>query len=621
MKQPEIVVNGIPFGTPQEEEALRYVKENGFTSVQIYVFWRRFEPERRSGFDWAYYDEQVRALQRAGLKFVPFFLMGPKYAAPDWWLQDPGHKSLYCLEHGEENPIESVWNPAFLTEVDRVLDAYAAHYRSWDVIESFQPGICGDYGEAIFPVLGNWPGDYHTHPGYWCGGEDAKASFRAAMREQYGSIEALNKRWTSAFSSFEEVAPFLRHKAPSRTAWFDFINWYSESMNRYTDAWMELCRRHFPDTPVYLCTGGSEEPEHGSVFSAQAKIAARHQSGIRLTNEGNNFFTNLHDTIHMHSACEYYGAFMGLEPAGPMLPQGVVNRMYGSAVFGNRQIFHYYGNLLDAEGNRNGAAEEILRYRDLIREQKAAGPVTLYWPLDEAKMNGTRIPEAVLLALDEIRKLYEVRVVDETMILDGALRDTPALIMLDVHSARTEALQALAAWVKAGGHLLSNCRPLSIELEPVAEFDAVFGILPGSEEARGHAEFAVQPAGWCGRLAAVPSIHASGSWFGLAPEVRPLAIHKGGEVFEGTVTKRCFAAFEHDCGMGKAVYYGGALDLNTPADAIFTPSPAFRYLLEDFCRAFSGAEAMELKAGEQMRSHVGSGLLILTDDGKIRWDS
>lgn len=60
------------------------------------------------------------------------------------------------------------------------LAAFAAHYGPWNVLESVQPGICGDYGEAIFPVLGNWPGDYHTHQGFWCGGEDAAASFRAA---------------------------------------------------------------------------------------------------------------------------------------------------------------------------------------------------------------------------------------------------------------------------------------------------------------------------------------------------------------------------------------------------------------------------------------------------------
>ena len=40
----EIVVCGIPFGTPLERAALQNVRNAGFTAVQIYTFWRDFEP-------------------------------------------------------------------------------------------------------------------------------------------------------------------------------------------------------------------------------------------------------------------------------------------------------------------------------------------------------------------------------------------------------------------------------------------------------------------------------------------------------------------------------------------------------------------------------------------------
>ena len=206
----EIVVCGIPFGTEKEKEALLYAKEHGFTSIQIYTFWRDFEPGRRGEFNWSVYDRQVTLIKEAGLKYVPFFLMGPRYAAPDWWLRDLKHTGLVCLEHGRENPVESIWNPAFRTEITRVLEAFAAHYLPWEVIESIQPGICGDYGEAIFPVYGNWPGAYHTHRGYWCGGKDAVVSFREEMERRYESIEVLNIAWRSGYKSFGEIRPFLR---------------------------------------------------------------------------------------------------------------------------------------------------------------------------------------------------------------------------------------------------------------------------------------------------------------------------------------------------------------------------------------------------------------------------
>lgn len=141
----------------------------------------------------------------------------------------------------------------------------------------------------------------------------------------------------------------------------------------------------------------------------------------------------------MHSACEFYGAYLGLEPVGPMQVAGVVNRIYGSAAYGNRQIFHYYDNLVDEEKQYNGAAEEIRKYLPLIRERRTQAGITLFWPMDEAFLDGTRIPENLLLTLEALRKSYEVRVADERMILDGALEGTRLLVMLDTGCARAEA--------------------------------------------------------------------------------------------------------------------------------------------------------------------------------------
>ena len=265
----EIVVCGIPFGKSREKESLRYVKDNGFTSVQIYVFWRDFEPEKRGSFVWEQLDRQVKAIRESGLKFVPFLLMGPKYAAPEWWLKNPAHRGMTCLEHGWETPIESIWNSSFRQEIERALKAFAEHYCPLDVLESIQPGICGDYGEAIFPVIGNWPGDYHTHRGFWCGGSDAVSSFRVAMTQKYENINILNEKWRSMYESFEEVAPFLRVRAPSRTAYLDMLRWYNNSMTEYAEFWMKKCEKYFKGIPVYLCTGGMEEPEHGSSFADQ----------------------------------------------------------------------------------------------------------------------------------------------------------------------------------------------------------------------------------------------------------------------------------------------------------------------------------------------------------------
>ena len=226
----ELVICHVPFNEPNIKEILAQMKKDGVTSVQIYMHWKKFEPEKRGEFDYSYYDWQVELIKEAGLKFVPFFLMGPRYAAPDWWLEDPKQRGLVCLEHGKESPIDSIWSDDFKIEVDRVIKNFAEHYLPMDVLESFQPGICGDYGEAIMPVHGNWAGAYHTHSGMWCGGEDAKADFRKKMQEKYGDIESLNAAWRYPYKSFNEIETFLQHKAPSRTAWFDLVDWYRGAM-------------------------------------------------------------------------------------------------------------------------------------------------------------------------------------------------------------------------------------------------------------------------------------------------------------------------------------------------------------------------------------------------------
>ena len=88
----ELVVCGAPFAPKRARQALRQLKDMGFTSVQIYTFWRDLEPEKCGGFTWAELDRKVDLITEAGMKFVPFLLMGPRYAAPEWWIADPGQR-------------------------------------------------------------------------------------------------------------------------------------------------------------------------------------------------------------------------------------------------------------------------------------------------------------------------------------------------------------------------------------------------------------------------------------------------------------------------------------------------------------------------------------------------
>ena len=616
----EIAVCGVHFGKDKEtiREELRRLKEDGVTSVQIYCHWNKFEPKVRGVFSFDYYDEMVREIQEAGLKFLPFLLLGPRYSAPDWWMEEPGHAGMVCLEHGKECPVESIWNPEFRKEIERVYEAFAQHYLPWDVLESVQLGINGDYGEAIMPVVGNWPGAYHTHRGVWCGGEDAKQSFRVYLKQHFGAVEALNERWGTNYSSYQEVKPFLKEFRPSITAYLDFLDWYHASMTEYSDFCLETAKKVFKDVPVYLCTGGIEEPEHASSFAEQAKVAAKNQCGIRLTNEGNNFFENFYLTIHMQSACEFYGAFLGLEPVGPILPEGVAVRTYGSVAYGDRQIFHYYSNLHEQKSGRN-AGEIVNKYEDMIEERKLDRKITMFWPIIDSWAKATQVSDNIRLAVSEIRKFYDLNAADEKMILDGCLKDTKILVMLDTAISTREALLAVAEWVKGGGTLIANCHPFDETYRKVPEFEAVFGMNQDSEEVWGHSEYLICPKDWMQGLKTCEHQHSMIAWNKLDEDVIPI-YENSARIGDVNGTQLSYCEFEHIYGEGRAFYFAAPLDLDTPEDAIWTPSPAFRLLLEDCCKTYAGEEPMVLKEGQIVKTRIGDRELVLNENCEISWE-
>ncbi len=619
----EIVVCGVPFGTTHEKDALMQLKDMGTTSIQIYTFWREFEPTSRGAFDWSIYDRQVEAIQKAGLKYLPFILMGPKYAAPSWWLEHPNHTGLRCLEHGKLSPIESIWNEKFEVEISRVLEAFANHYLPMDVLEAVMPGICGDYGEAIMPVTGNWPGDYHTHLGYWCAGEDAKNNFRIRLEEKYQGLDKLNSAWRSHYKSFDEINPFLPHRAPSRTAWFDFLQWYRGSMTDYAEFWMAECRRLFPETRVYMCTGGEEEPQHASLFSDQAKIAARHDGGIRLTNEGNRFYDNYYLTAYTWSVCKFYGADLGLEPVGPITENGVRTRIFGSAAYGNPQMFHYYGNLFGEGAQPLPGAEAFRDNIHLVKESPLPPAVAFFWPGDtfawkmEQQLPG-EIPEGLNKALAFIRRQVVCMPVNEEMILDGCLEQYKLLVIAMPAFTRREVLKKIADWVANGGTVLAAGRLLDLELEPVEEFDALFGILPTSEQTTGHVNLYVADLPDYPDFSRIGSFHSLITWMDLAPDTELLAVTQESAGYAGTRIHKVAAAFQRKSGTGMGIYYSGPVAMEEDAEAIFYDPGTFKALLKDVINLYSQVEIFNLEEGEVARARIGAELYSLGESGILK---
>ena len=256
-------------------------------------------------------------------------------------------------------------------------------------------------------------------------------------------------------------------------------------MTEYTEFWMEECRTWFPDLPVYMCTGGIEKPENASSFSDQAEVCAKHGGGIRLTNEGNKFYENFFKTAYTKSACDYYGAYMGLEPVGPMIDTGVVTRIFGSAAYGNRQIFHYFNNLFErGRPEPKAAAGSVKEHLGLIKARPLPKSVGVFWPGYYTALHGG-IPDDLRDAVTFIRGMTNCMPVNDGMILGGALERHDLLVAPIAGFTRREVLDKIVDWVEAGGTILTTNLTRDLELEAVAEYDALFGVLPDSEHAAG----------------------------------------------------------------------------------------------------------------------------------------
>lgn len=485
-----------------EDEAFDYAKRVGLTSLQSYVYWAEIEKE--SGrIDFSSYDVLVEKLGKHNLKWVPFLILGPYYATPKWFQESEESTYAKCLEHGKESKIQSIWNPHLPKYVDRFLQLVAERYRGSGVLESIELGISGNWGESLYPSQGGFYPGFHTHPGWWCGDDYAMSSFRRFAIERYKSLPALNTGWGTQFGSNEEVSfpsvkqlwlnltyrvfgiaprwakPWLlmawergfaglinrlyssRHTADpcGQQRWLDFVSWYLGSMTNWVGFWIKTARKHFPNTEIYLVTGGDGKPRLGADFSAQTKIAAKYNAGIRITNQTDDYAHSFSLTRLVSSAARFYGTYFTTEEAGINLSHGVTMRVFDTVTSGAKGF--YCKNII-------GIGTDICTGRTFPIGQLTQGALNLAQNIHHLRLSQPIIDVAVLfsntsIALNpsvlisvyrqcsQLRDMIDFDLVDENMVVDGALKKYRFLVALDGNQLQQETIAELESWVKEGG--------------------------------------------------------------------------------------------------------------------------------------------------------------------------
>ena len=551
-----VTVCGVSHGDKDIEERLEVLKGLGVTSIQTYVYWNKVE-KTPGVLDWSEYDADVALFKKHGLRWVPFVIAGPWYATPEFVRQDPQIVMLRCLEHGRASGIPSIWSARLREYVRAYLQKLADHYRPMEILESVNIGISGDYGEAIYSVIGNWPGEYHSHPGYWCGDALAVADFRQAVRDLYpGGIDALNQAWHSKYTSFDELKPFVPAQAPSERAWQEFLRWYRGSMTSYADFWLKAARESFPDVDIYLCTGGDMAPEHGSDFSAQAKAAARYGAGIRITNEASSFPMNVRLTRMVGSACRFYGAYFGHEPANTVTANGMLGRLFNAVTSGARQLFLYDspalvakqdGRLVPGEG---GKYHQL--YSGLLKTNRPTIDFALYYPNPPAPETRYDRQDFSDLA-SQIRRFIDYDFVDDRLIQDGALRGKSVLIVASAKVIDAATTDRIKQWATDGGVVfVLDSRGTDWDGQNTP-FDALVGFTPQTDEIEGITELTVDQPRALPSIAALSDVYITRGFTALRADCEPLlAMH---------YAPKAKAAWRRKIGAGEIFAYYGPMDL------------------------------------------------------------
>ena len=473
-------------GAPQ---AVRYYQQAGVTSIQTYIFWKEIEKEPEV-YDWTRYDDEVKLYQEHGLKWIPFIILGPYYTTPDWVRKATGEKFYRCLEHGRESGAISLWNQALRPLIDRFMATFAAHYLPQDILESVLLGITGDYGEAIYPVFGNWPLDYHTHYGFWCGDALAISDYGRFLRERYDDIQQLNTNLHTHFPSFDSIRPVLR-KGATEKQWLVQMEWYRKSMNDYAEFWMKTAKHHFPDVPIYLCTGGRGKNCEGSDFSLQAKTCAPFDARIRITNESSDYFVNFISTRLVASACKFYGISYGFEPCSATTAQGMVARVFNVLSSGAEQLFDYVMNNLEYTETGGFTKKEsfavLEKYQPLLQSGRFANPrvdVAVLIPNTQWTLDGEAYPAPFIEKTKQLRALIDFDFVDERMVADGALKRYRYLITYFTSIVDGAMITNLVDWVNGGGIFITTGRLETVD-GPSEKMDRLIGLTRGHDEVWG----------------------------------------------------------------------------------------------------------------------------------------
>lgn len=232
------------------------MKQAGVTVVTLPVFsWAHLQPAPDT-WDFEWLDEIMGMLADAGIDVD----MATSTASPPAWLTRRHPEILPVTRNGDTlwpggrqqwRPTSPIFREYALALTRRMAERYAQHPAlvAWHVSNELGCHNAYDYSD------------------------DAARAFRCWLQERYGTIEALNEAWGTAFWSqtyydFEEILPpRLAASEPNPTQLLDFRRFSSDALRDYLRAERAVLREITPDIPIttnFMVMGDSQDMNYSS---------------------------------------------------------------------------------------------------------------------------------------------------------------------------------------------------------------------------------------------------------------------------------------------------------------------------------------------------------------------
>ncbi|MER5180147.1 beta-galactosidase [Streptomyces sp. NPDC002896] len=217
-------------------EDVRLMREAGVNSVTLGVFsWAKLEP-RPGAREFGWLDRLMDLMHENGIGVV---LATPTSSPPPWM----GRLHPETLPRDENGQTEWWGSRQHFSHSSATYRRYAA---------AITEDLAARYGSH--PALTMWHinNEYCTYD--W--GDEAATTFRRWLQDKYGTLDALNTAWGTAFwsqgyGSWDEILPPRRaHYMKNPTHVLDFKRFTSDMLLECYVIERDIVRRHTPHIPV-----------------------------------------------------------------------------------------------------------------------------------------------------------------------------------------------------------------------------------------------------------------------------------------------------------------------------------------------------------------------------------